>query len=452
MTGTEAPPRGGIFARAMRGMALTATSQIVQNLLRLASNLILTRLLYPEAFGIMALVAVVLTGLVMFSDVGLGAAIAQSPRGDDPDFLDTAWTVQIVRGFLLFLAACALGWPMARFYGVPELAQILPVAGSSLFLSGFTPTRAETLARHLRLGRLVAIDLSVQVAGILVMVGVAMATGSIWALVVAMPGQGLARVVMVHWLVPGAPNRLRWDRSAAAELIGFGKWIFFSTACSFLLLQGDKAVLSLYLSLEALGRYNIAYFLASAPVMLGLALVQRVMIPLYRTAPPGASAANFARMRRLRGGLTAGLLAMLAVAALGGVWIVDLLYDDRYAQAGPILVLVALVQMPLAVGMSYDQAALAAGDSRGYFLLTALRAGLQLAGLYLGMESAGLTGGLLGQGLAALAGHLAIVALARRHRVWDGAHDAAAGVAGLAIALAALALHGPALAGLSAGG
>ena len=69
----------------------------------LASNLILTRLLFPEAFGLMALGSVVLVGLQMFSDAGIGPSIAQSPRGDDPEFLDTAWTAQVLRGVILWL-------------------------------------------------------------------------------------------------------------------------------------------------------------------------------------------------------------------------------------------------------------------------------------------------------------------------------------------------------------
>ena len=91
----------GLFARALRGSVLTAGSYATAQGLRLISNLILTRLLYPEAFGVMALVSVALVGLQMFSDLGLGPAIAQNPRGDDPDFLNTAFTLNALRGAVL---------------------------------------------------------------------------------------------------------------------------------------------------------------------------------------------------------------------------------------------------------------------------------------------------------------------------------------------------------------
>ncbi len=42
-----------------------------QQFLRLASNLILTRLMFPEAFGLMALIQTFMVGLQMFSDIGI---------------------------------------------------------------------------------------------------------------------------------------------------------------------------------------------------------------------------------------------------------------------------------------------------------------------------------------------------------------------------------------------
>ena len=148
MTMTHSTASGGIVARALRGSAITAAAYAGSQALRLASNLILARLLFPEAFGLMALVSVVLVGLQMFSDMGVSPAIARSARGDDPAFLDTAWTLQIGRGVVLWLGASALAWPMANFYDAPALHLLIPVAALSLLIAGFNPTRIETANRH----------------------------------------------------------------------------------------------------------------------------------------------------------------------------------------------------------------------------------------------------------------------------------------------------------------
>jgi O-antigen/teichoic acid export membrane protein len=433
----------GLMGRALRGSALTAGSFVITQGLRLASNLILTRLLFPEAFGLMALVSVVLVGLQMFSDTGIGPAISRSPRGDDPAFLDTAWSLNVARGMLLWVLACALAWPLSQLWDAPDLTALLPVAALTLVISGFNPTRIDTANRHLVLGRLTALDLVAQIIGIVAMVALAFAMGSVWALVIGAILGSAAKLGLTWAGLPGHRNRLRWERTAGAELLGFGKWIFLSTLCGFLLAQGDKAVLGSVLSLEEMGFYNIGFFLASFPVLLAGAVVSRVMIPLYRDHPPASSPENAARMRRMRLGLSVSVLLLLAAMALGGQPLVRLLYDDRYLAAGAMVTLIALAQMPGVVGMTYDQSALAAGDGRGYFLLLAARAGVQTAALVIGAMQGGLAGALIGQGLAAVAVHPLIVRLARKHRAWDPLHDAIAGALMLGLAATVIALHGP---------
>ena len=428
----------GLFARALRGSAFTAGSYAFMQVVRLATNLILTRLLFPEAFGVMALVSVVLVGLAMFSDVGIGPAISQHKRGDEAVFLDTAYSINVVRGGLLWGLTCTLAYPVALFYDAADLAWLLPAAGVTLLISGFNPTRIETANRHLLLGRVTALDLCAQIIGNVAIIALAFALQSVWALVLgAIIGSAAKLIIMSIWL-PGPANHFRWDRDAGRDLIHFGKWIFLSTACGFLLSQGDKAIFGAYLSLQELGIYNIGYFLASFPVLLAGAVVGRIMIPLYRDHHPADSAANFAKMRRLRFGVTGGTLALLAVLALVGMPLVGVMYDARYASAGMIVVAIACVQMPGVIGMTYDQSALAAGDSKTYFTLMALKATVQTLAFLAGVHHGGLEGALVAQGAALLLLHPAIVVLARKHRAWDALHDVV--FFPLAFGLAALAV------------
>lgn len=406
--------------------------------MRLASNLILTRLLFPEAFGIMALVTVFMVGLAMFSDIGIGPSILQHKRGDEQTFLDTAWTIQVVRGVILWLCTLALAYPVAAFYGEPMLALLLPVAGISLLIHGFDPTRIETATRHLRVGRVTALDLLAQIIGIAAMVGLALIFGSVWALVAGWVVSAFARLVLMWVFLPGPRNRLHWEPTAAWDLIRFGIWLFLSTACGFLVAQGDRAILGKYLTLEQLGLYNIGFFLASFPVLLGQAVTGRVLIPIYRERLTGADPAQEAMMRRMRFLLTGAVFTLLAGMAFAGEAIVALLYDPRYTPAGAVLVLIAVVQIPSIIGMTYDQAALAAGDSRNYFLLTLARAGFLVICMIAGAEYGGLVGALAGQAIAAIAAYPALIWLARRHGVWDGRHDLCFGFLGLMLAVSAI--------------
>ncbi|WP_432817429.1 oligosaccharide flippase family protein [Sulfitobacter sp. JB4-11] len=425
----------GLMARVLRSTSWILMGYGASQALRLASNLILTRLLFPEAFGLMALITVVVVGLTLFSDVGISPSIAQSKRGDDPDFLNTAWTIQVIRGFLLWLVASLLAYPLAAFYGQPDLALYLPIAALSLVVAGFNPTRIETAHRHLLMGRLTGLDLISQVIEIGILIALALWLNSVMALAIGGVIGVTLKLMLTSAFLPGVRNRFRWEGAAARELVTFGKWIFLSTVCHFFASQGDRAVLGKFLTLEMLGIYNIGFFLASFPLLLGLAVTARVMIPVYRE---GASPARIARLRYV---LSVGVIGLLTLAALLGPWVVDLLYDPRYYASGAILVLIALAMIPQAVGLTYDQAALAAGDSRRFFIYSAVRSGLQVSLLLVGVMQFGLIGGIIGLGLAMGLAHLMLIWLARTHRVWDPRHDLIFMAAGCAVTALAVWLH-----------
>ncbi len=429
---------GSLNARFMRSSIFTLGGYGMGQALRLASNLILTRLLFPEAFGLMALVAVIMQGLAMFSDVGVSPAIMQSKRGDDQKFLDTAWTIQVMRGVMLWAFACIIAIPVAGLYQEPLLAWILPCAGISLLISGFNPTRIDTANRHLLLGRLTGLDLIAQASGIVIAVILAWYLHSVWALVISGIASSSILLALYNLYLPGQRNRFHWERKSADELIGFGKWIFLSTICGFLYMQGDKLLLGKYLPLDQFGIYNIGFFLASFPLLMGGVMTRKVLIPVYRERPPTESVENFRKLQKMRFLLTAAMFALTGAVSLAGVVLINLMYDPRYAMAGAVVVLIAAMQIPQMLVLTYEQAALAAGDSRRFFVLSAARAVLTLGCLVGGLALGGLFGALIGQGVAGLAAYPFVVWMARHVGAWDPKHDlvyAAVGGGIIAIAL-----------------
>lgn len=437
--------RGGrLMARVMRSTSWILLGYGGSQALRLGSNLILTRLLFPEAFGLMALVGLVTMGLMLFSDVGIAPSIAQSKRGDDPDFLNTAWSIQVIRGVILFGVACALSLPLAAFYGAPELATYLPLAAVALLITGFNPTRIETAHRHLLMGRLTVLDLTAQVIGIVVMIVLAWWLQSVLALVIGGVVTPLAKLVLTSLFLPGPANRFRWEPAAVRELVSFGKWIFLSTAFWFFASQGDRAVLGKFLSLESLGIYNIAFFLGAFALQLGTSVTGKVMIPVYRDAKH-----ETAKIAKLRFGLSGVTLSLLIVMAFAGPWLVGVLYDPRYAQGGAIVTLLSVALIPQVIGMSYDQAALAAGDSRRFFVVSATRAVLQISLLIVGVSLFGVIGAIAGIGLAQTLTHPVIIWLARAHDAWDMRHDVLFAVCAGALGAGAVWLHREAIAALT---
>ena len=316
-------------ARAYRGTVLVAVRMAGQNGIRLVGNLILTRILFPEAFGLMALVTVVLVAAVSFSDVGIYPAILQHKRGNDPAFLNTAWTMQIIRGVILCVTIIFLAEPLSRFYDAPQLANLLLVSAFVPLIQGFTATRFATARREIQLERIVVLELSAQLMGILVMISLSLWLQSVWGLVIGTLVRPTVIAILSHVVLSGARNRLEFEREALFALTGFGKYIFFATLASFFVQEGDRAVLGKYVTLDELALFNIGFFLASVPRLFTNAISDNVIFPLYARRPPAESERNRHKINTARLLMTASMVLTITVLALSGNWLIQFMYDIK---------------------------------------------------------------------------------------------------------------------------
>jgi len=367
----------GIKSKVVRGSLWTFGGYGSSQVLRLGSHLILAWLLAPEIFGLMALVKVVQQGLAMFSDIGIGPAIIQNPRGDDPEFLNTAWTIQVIRGFALGVAACILAWPFAAVFArndpaAWQLVSLLPVVGFGAVLNGFNSTALATLNRDLRLGRLTALEISSQVVSLAVMVGWALLSPTVWAMVAGGLAAAVYRLVASHRLVPGVRVRFGWDRACARELIRFGKWIFLSTVFTFLALNLDKLILGNVLTLADLGLYSIAFVFGKVALYVSTRLGSAVLFPVYSKFQHEPARMMSVALRSREVVLWAGVAVSLCLA-VGSPLFFETLWDARYHGAGAIAQWLSLYIWAMILMLTMDRIPLAMGNSRALFVANVLR-------------------------------------------------------------------------------
>jgi len=342
----------GLKARAIRGSVWTVGGTTLNQFLRLGSNLILTRLLFPEAFGLMALVAVFIRGLNMFSDVGLAPNIIQNKRGDEPVFLNTAWTVQVIRGFVLFGVVCIGAWPFAMFYKNEVLIQIIPVVGLTALIGGFNSTAIITASKRITLGQVTCLNITVQIVGIVVMIGCALIWRSVWALVIGGVAASICKMVLSHVWLADTRNRFCWDRAVVRDLVSFGKWIFLATILTFVATQSDQLILGKVLSMKMFGVFSIAYMIYRVPRDLVMRLSKNIIFPAVSQWKELPRHEMRAKIERNRWPL---LVAMAGVTALlfgFGDFLILGLWDERYAAAAPLLPVLALGLWPRVLDMT----------------------------------------------------------------------------------------------------
>ena len=343
---------------SLRSRIVTATSwvlggDLVAQALRLGSNLIMTRLLVPEMFGVMALANVLLIGLSLFSDIGLSQNIVQSRRGNDPVFLNTAWTIQIIRGALIGLLAIMLalvlyfmnvsGWlPEDSVYAEPILPYIMAVLSLNAVIGGFTSTKLATANRSLSMGRVTRIELLSQVAGLVFMITWALIDRSIWALVMGSLVAALFKMLLSHFLLPGEKNRLYLEIQAFWEIFHFGKWIFLTSILGFLAMNGDRLLLGTLTDSATLGIYAIAYFMVHAIERILAKVIGKVSFPALSEIVRERREALKTVYYKFRLPVDIATLFFTGLLFASGHLLIQLLYDERYLAAGHMLEILSL--------------------------------------------------------------------------------------------------------------
>lgn len=391
----------------------------VSQALRLGGNLILTRLLFPEAFGLMAIIQAVIYGVTMLTDVGIGPSIVQKARGNDPAFLNTAWTVQIVRGFLMWAGLCALALPMAHFYGEPLLAGMLPAVGLTAIISGFNSTKLYTAQRNLEAARAMQIEVGTYAVGLLCTVYLAWLQQSVWALVWGNVITSCLKMFASHLALHGIRNQLAWDRDAVDHLIRFGRWILVSSALTFVSVEGARLLIGALLDMRQLALFTLA---STMSLLLWQAMQQvagSVLFPayaeVYRTNPKNLMASLYkARLTLI---LPSWGLAVLFV--FFGIQVMGVLYDERYHASGAMLELLAAGSLVGCVWGSYTGVFLAMGKVATHTLLTAIQIVCQIGGMFIGYYYGGGIGIVMGVAAANWAMYPVSAFVMSRNGLWQ---------------------------------
>jgi O-antigen/teichoic acid export membrane protein len=291
--------------------------------------------------------------VTLIGDIGMRQAIIRSENGHDPTFLNTAWTVQILRGISIWstciVAACILyglnklGIFQGRtVYSDPTLPHLLVATSFTSVILSFQSMNVIALGRALDLRQNTIIEITQAILGFSISVCLAWLTQSIWSFIASSWITAVVGVTMGHLWLSGSRDRLAWDKNALRELAKFGKWASLSSFVGVLAMNGDRLLLGAWLTTTSLGQYSIASNLASVLDGIGGRIFASVSLPalseIFRTRPDRLSEV-FLRMRRWADicyVATSGLLFAT------GQTLVGLLYDPRYLPAGHMLQLLSL--------------------------------------------------------------------------------------------------------------
>lgn len=271
------PPNGSLRRSVGRGALATGGAQGVRLACQFASVIILSRLLAPEDFGIVAMAAPVMGFVGLFQDLGLLQATVQKKHITHAEVNVLFWinlAVSALLAGLLVLAAPLVG----RFYNEPVVSVLVAAMSVQILLGGAGGQHHALLNRRMEFSRIAALDSLVAILGLAVSIAWALVDPSFWALYaggIAMALSGtLGGWLLSRWR-PGLP---KWA-AGAGGLINFGAGITGFNFANFFARNLDNVLIGRYRGNEELGLYDRAYKLLLFPLQQVTNPLSKVMVP-----------------------------------------------------------------------------------------------------------------------------------------------------------------------------
>ena len=272
-------PGGTLSQRVVKGGFWVFFLRIINRGFSLIRLIILARILSPNDFGLMGIALLTMSTLETFSQTGFHQALIQKKK-DIKSYLNSAWTVLILRGFSLFIILYFIAPYAAIFFDAPEAKPIIRVIGFSILFQAFTNIGVTYFKKELEFNKEFIYQLSGTLADFIVAVTAVLILKNVWALVLGLLAGNSVRCVVSYLIHPYRPH-LSSDLRKTKELFGFGKWIMGSSILVFLITQGDDIFVGKILGTTALGFYQLAYRISNMPATEITHVISQVTFPAY---------------------------------------------------------------------------------------------------------------------------------------------------------------------------
>lgn len=341
---------GSTYINALKTLFIQISSQGI----RLISNVLFTYFFIPEYFGIMAIVNVWVMGIQLLSDVGLNPAVQRSQQCYEKSFQQTAWTIQVLRGLLLFLITLLLAPLVSTYYNEPRLEYLIYIVSTSLLINGFCNIEIIVLPRKGFYSQAAFIELKAQVISIAFILCTMLFYTHIIQLAAIPVLSSILRFYYSHNLKERHRYKLNFNYNQMKELINYGSIIFISSALSFIAQQYDKVNLGKILDMHMLGLFAIAVSLSEAPRLLVSQMSAKFLIPLFSNYQTTNATLLNQTISKKRFKPIILLALCMATLSVFSTEIVNTLYSNEYHVVGSMLSILLIGSWPIILCISYD--------------------------------------------------------------------------------------------------
>jgi len=325
--------------RVLRGGAWLGGASFVEQVFRFGRNMLLTRLLVPEAFGTMAIVLSAASVIEVVLHMGIREALVQNPRGREEDYMRAAWWMALGRAASIYLLVYLLAPFFSRFYGNSDLTGLARVATLGVLFDGALSPRAIVAMKEMKFSKWAMVTYGGGICGVLITVMLSLYLRNVWALAIGYCSENGVRCILSFALCPWYPH-LPLNRGALRELVRFSKGLFGLALLNIIFIRADIFVLGKIYPVAQLGFYSMAVLMVQTPATFLINVMFQTLLPAYSRIQNDHDRIN--RILIKGAGATALLgLPLLVFVAFYGQSLLTLVYGHAYGAGSIALALAA---------------------------------------------------------------------------------------------------------------
>jgi lipopolysaccharide exporter len=426
-------------ANVFRGGVWLGSGSVIEQMFRFGRNILLARLLAPEAFGLMAIILAASSIIHTVTDIGIKEALIQNPRGSEKQYLDAAWWLAVSRSLMLCSMLFLLAPWIARFYGNVQLTPLLRVTSLTVLFDGALSSKAFAAVKEFKFGRWAAINHGGGICGVLITIVLSFFIRDVWALVIGYGAESVGRCALSFILCPHLPS-LSWDMEAFRDLLKFSRGLFGLSLLNLVFTRTDIFVLAKLYTPAELGLYTMAVYLVQTPTTFIMNMLGQTLLPTYSKIR-----GEVQRENRILAQVTFVIL-LLGLPALAFIFfygrsLLTVVYGYRYAALAPALIVASSVALLNLLNAQITTIFYARGLPQLHRRCVAIMAIMMIILIYPLSKRFGLVGGQLACLLSIVAGYSFQIARVREVARTDLAQYGKTFVVPFAISIAVVILY-----------
>lgn len=395
---------GSLTARTARAGLWTVGGKFASKLIDFVTLIVLTRLLTPADFGLVAMAMTAVFIVEAITDVPLSTALLRVAHPTRAMF-ETAFTIGLLRGGIVLALLGLAAVPLSMVFDRPELVSLICALALAPTLRGLASPGMARFARKLDFSREFLLDVISKTCSLMIAVGLGLLTGSYWALAAATITSSAALMVFSYIIAPIRPRLTLAEWSRFEDLV---TWNTASQLAAALNWQLDRLIMPKFASAAQFGSYVAACDLTAIPYQ---ALVQPLSRPMMAAlGMVGREAASLQRKYLMFSRAFVILLVpILLFIGLASELIIGLVFGSKWAMAAPLLFWLALISAIGVMTIPMAALAMATHNTRLNTLRLAVELAVKAPLMIIGAYVAGIPGILSAQAAAAVAGAAAVV-------------------------------------------